>query len=122
MSRRSFFHHIEDAFQSLGGEESQFSENGLPESISLRGDWVFYENSCTLREDSYVSVREDGPDAWGYQIEVPAGAFYRRDNWDQWRWAMHKEYLWVTMAGSMVDVISFDGLLADWTRYIAKEE
>ena len=119
MSEHALFHKLQESFRQLA--DAPLPQVGLPIAYSIRENLLFYENGTTLREDCPVFIRDDGPDAWGYQVKIPAGSYYRRGNWEQWQQAPqeHNEYLWLTVHGSVVDVITPHGILVDWTRYIA---
>ena len=66
-----------------------------------------------------VSVREDGPEAFGQTVPIPPGSYYRRAHCD---WIHnddpHDRYEWITLVGSWVLVLTEDG---SYIRYVGRD-
>ena len=98
----------------------------LPEEFVLGRGVLRYEDVEYGCHEKMLSVREDGVDAWGDSVIVPADSFVRRVGYDgnpgKWYFISESETLWLTLIGSKVEYIHIgpDGI-PEWYLYKAVE-
>ncbi|MBP3684091.1 MAG: hypothetical protein J6J12_03905 [Oscillospiraceae bacterium] len=95
---------IHEAFQPLGAEADD-----LYASVVL--------------EERSVSIREDGPDAWGCQVPIPPHAYYKCSHMKQWEYHDSDTpcYQWISCAGSEVTVLYLENGKPCGIHYVGEE-
>ena len=95
---------------------------GLPPGMVQRGERMVYGCAFTVAQKTDAPVREDGPDAWGYQVTVPAGGAFRRGGGD---WRMSEDgkeaHLWIESVGEVLEVAYVRNGLPVWEKYRGTE-
>lgn len=107
---------------------NSFFIGNLPRYFMIKGDKLYFNGNWVEKKVSYVGVREDGPDAWGASVQIPAGAFFRRisNNYNivyGWFRTQDKQCTYVEQVGHGIDVIEIlngnKDKTASWISYIA---
>lgn len=102
------FRSIHNAFEPVCiPDGSAGGASGLPEGLSICGDEVCFNGHCAAFEERIAPVREDGPEAWGYSIPVPAGGAHMWNNSGQWHLNTRDKTIYVTVGtgGNEISVV-----------------
>ena len=123
MKKNTIFDPIHNAFEPIINPNQESTGTGLPEGFTESGERILYAGSPVPCENINAPVREDGPDAWGCQIKVPAGGAYRWDSTGAWLQGdeHHSKYIWITHVGTVVDVIYISDDTPHWITYTGTE-
>lgn len=105
MKNLTIFSNLKNCFQPLATGLDRGTSGCLPPRIVLTENTITFDGFTTPRLWNTVPVREDGPEAWGYQIKVPAGGWYSRSGGTHWKQVESTTYVWLEYEGSTLDVI-----------------
>ena len=107
MKQNTVFNQIHDIFEPICDQNYADTDAGLPEGFTAAGDRILYAGIPVPCEKQQAPVREDGPDAWGCQIKIPAGGAYRWGSNGTWYRgeAQHSKHIWLTQVGTVLDVV-----------------
>lgn len=96
----------------------------LPLSMIEQKDRIFFRGKQYQKEEIYVGIREDGPSAWGYYVELPMGIWFRRtcDKGRKlygWYKTSKDDFVYIENVGCGLETVEIVGDALVWKSYIA---
>lgn len=122
MKDDNIFDKMKNAFTPVTTGTDGDGAEGLPLGMVQRGERMVYGYAFTVAQKLDAPVREDGPDAWGYQVTVPAGGAFRRGS-GEWRRSHdgNEAHLWIESVGEVLEVAYVREGLPVWECYRGTE-
>ena len=111
------FDKLKKSFENIGSGMDGESTEGLPRGMVQRGERMVYGCAFTVAERVDQWVREDGPDAQGALVCVPAGGSYRRGD-GEWRHKPEGARLWIESVGSVLEIAYVEDGRPVWERHV----
>ncbi|MBQ4514143.1 MAG: hypothetical protein II969_14200 [Anaerolineaceae bacterium] len=109
------FEDLENMWEPLYAPETSIQHYGyigaLPKTFDFLSDSQFiFEGETYTREERDCYVRESGPDAWGYRVDIPNKAFFRWINFlpaasNPWYMSTADQSIWVESAGGLLEIM-----------------
>ena len=119
------FRSIHNAFEPIYiPDGSNEGDTGLPDGLRIEDDMVCFEDKASCFEERIAPVREDGPEAWGYSIPVPAGGAHMWNNSGVWHRNSGEstKYVSVSIGGNTITVVFVKDGKPYGRRYVSEAE